>query len=157
MNVLFVCVDNCSLGLMAESILATEAQGRFKAYSAGCSAGRVVRREVIDFLARHHMRTAGLQPKPLADFRVRGAPVMDFIIMLSDAAAAENFAEWPGAPFVAHWNVLDEYADDAPEAAYRDAFWTLWRRIKIFASLPHGTLNRRVLERRAVTLQASYL
>src|SRR5919198_1083423 len=42
-NVLFICEDNCSLGLMAESILATLAQGRFTAYSAGSSAGRVSR------------------------------------------------------------------------------------------------------------------
>jgi len=31
------------------------------------------------------------------------------------------------------------------------------RRIKIFTSLPHGGINRRVLERRALILQPSYL
>jgi hypothetical protein len=31
------------------------------------------------------------------------------------------------------------------------------RRIKILTSLPHGKLNRRLLERRALTLQPSYL
>ena len=43
------------------------------------------------------------------------------------------------------------------QAELRDYFWTLMRRIKIFASLPHGKLNRRALERRALTLQPSYL
>ena len=53
---------------------------------------------------------------------------------------------------------IDLIGDDpASEATQREVFWTLWRRIKIFASLPQGTLNRRALERRAVTLQASYL
>jgi len=156
-NVLFLCEDNCSLGLIAESILATVGNGRFQAYSAGCTPGRAVDRDVIDFLAHHHMRTPDLHPKSLDAFRAPHAPRLDFIITLCDAAAAENFADWPGAPFVAHWNVQDEHADDSAEGAHRHAFWTLWRRIKIFAALPHGTLNRRVLERRALTLQASYL
>jgi len=156
MNVLFVCDDNCALSLMAESILATVGHGRFRAYSAGCTPARAANRRVIDFLARHHMHTAGLHPKALAGLR-REAPPMDFIITLSDAVADENFAHWPGAPFVAHWNVQEEDHDPASEATQREVFWTLWRRIKIFASLPQGTLNRRALERRAVTLEASYL
>jgi arsenate reductase len=156
MNVLFVCDDNCALSLMAESILATVGNGRFRAYSAGCAPARAANRRVIDFLARHHMQTAGLHPKALGVLR-REAPPMDFIITLSDAVADESFADWPGAPFVAHWNVQEEDHDPASEASQREVFWTLWRRIKIFASLPQGTLNRRALERRAVTLEASYL
>ena len=156
MNVLFICEDNCALSLMAESILATLGNGRFRAYSAGCTPASGASRRVIDFLAHHDMRTAGLYPKSLERLR-REAPPMDFIITLADAAADENFADWPGAPFVAHWNVHEEDDDPASEATQREIFWTLWRRIKIFASLPQGTLNRRALERRAVTLEASYL
>jgi protein-tyrosine-phosphatase len=157
MNVLFLCEDNCSLGLMAESILATVGNGRFQAYSAGCTPGGAVDRDVIDFLAHHHMRTPDLHPKSVDAFRTPQAPRMDFIITLCDTAAAENFADWPGTPFVAHWNVEDEGAGGSAEGAHRHAFWTLWRRIKMFAALPHGTLNRRALERRARTLEASYL
>lgn len=157
MNVLFVCEHNSALSLMAESLLASLGDGRFRAYSAGCTPARAMNREVVDFLEQHHMRTAGLEPKALASFHLRGAPRMDFIITLDDAAASENYAGWPGAPFVAHWNVLDDDDDAGSEAAHRQAFWTLWRRIKIFAALPQGTLNRRVLERRALTLQPSYL
>jgi protein-tyrosine-phosphatase len=155
-NVLFVCGDNSALSLMAESILAAEGNDRFHGFSAGCAPARRARREVVDFLARHHMRTAGLRPKALDEFREARMP-MDFIITLSDAAAAQNFADWPGAPFVAHWNVQDDDDHSPSEAAYRHSFWTLWRRIKIFAALPQGTLNRRVLERRAQTLEPSYL
>ena len=156
MNVLFVCEDNCALSLMAESILATLGDGRFRAYSAGCAPASAASRRVLEFLSRHHMHTAGLQPKTLATLR-REAPPMDFIITLSDAAADESFADWPGPPFIAHWEVHDDDADISSEATQRHVFWTLWRRIKIFASLPQGMLNRRALERRAVTLQASYL
>ncbi|HET7362580.1 MAG TPA: arsenate reductase ArsC [Burkholderiales bacterium] len=156
MNVLFVCDDNCAVSLMAESILATVGNGRFHAYSAGCAPAGSASRPVIDFLADHNMHTGGLRPKALEAVR-RGAPPMDFIITLCDAALGESFADWPGAPFVAHWNVHEEDDDPQSEATQREVFWTLWRRIKIFASLPQGTLNRRVLERRAVTLEASYL
>ena len=156
MNVLFVCEDNCALSLMAESILNTVGDGRFRAYSAGCHPAGVASRRVLDFLARHQMHTAGLCPKTVQSLR-REAPAMDFIITLSDAIVDQALADWPGAPFVAHWNVHDEDADISSEETLRHAFWTLWRRIKIFASLPQGTLNRRALERRAVTLQASYL
>jgi arsenate reductase len=141
---------------MAESILDTVGSGRFRAYSAGRAPAKAASRRVVDFLARHHMHTDGLHPKTLERLR-HDAPTMDFIITLCDAAAEESFADWPGAPFVAHWNVHEEDDDIASEATQRQVFWTLWRRIKIFASLPQGTLNRRALERRAVTLEASYL
>lgn len=152
MNVLFVCED-CSLGLMAESILNALGNGRFHAYSAGRAPAQAASRAAIDFLAQHHMRVDGLRPKSVEGFRAGNATRMDFIITLGELD--ESFADWPGAPFVAHWNVPDDC--DVREATQRDAFWTLMRRIKIFASLPQGSLNRRVLERRAITLQPSYL
>ena len=154
MNVLFVCEDNCALSIMAESILRAVAANRFGAYSAGCASRNAIDPQVLEFLADHHMPIEGLHAKTVRDFRAPSAPKMDFIITLSDAAAAQDFSDWPGRPFVAHWNVCGE--DDA-QAELRDYFWTLMRRIKIFASLPHGKLTRRALERRALTLQPSYL
>ena len=153
MNVLFICEDY-SLALMAQAILATLGGGRFRAYGAGY-APCATHGAVIDFLARHRMSVDGLRPERLDGFRAASAPRMDFVITLAEVD--ENFSDWPGAPFIAHWNVLDEADDITREPTQRDAFWTLMRRIKIFASLPQGSLNRRVLERRALTLQASYL
>ena len=154
MNVLFVCEDNCALSIMAEEILRAVAPQRFGAYSAGCASRDAIEPEVLDFLAIHHMPIDGLHVKTLQAFRGAQAPKMDFIITLSDAAAREDFSDWPGRPFVAHWNVCDE---EDTQAELRDYFWTLMRRIKIFAALPHGKLSRRALERRALTLQPSYL
>ena len=155
MNVLFVCED-CSLALMAESILATLGDGRFRAHSAGYAPARLPNAYVLEFLASHHMRVEGLRPKGLERYRAADAPRVDFIITLADVSPA-LFADWPGMPFLAHWNVHDPLDDLRDEAALRDAFWTLMRRIKIFVALPQGALNRRVLERRALTLQPSYL
>jgi protein-tyrosine-phosphatase len=153
-NVLFVCHDNCALSLMAESILRSEGAARFHAFSAGATRQAPINPDVVEFLAQHRLPVNGLWSKTLDHFRAAHAPRMDFIITLCDEAAREPLAEWPGEPFVAHWNL--ETSRDADDAL-RDSFWTLMRRIKIFTSLPHGKLNRRVLERRVLTLQPSYL
>jgi arsenate reductase len=157
LNVLFVCHDNCALSLMAESILRSVGAARFNAFSAGCTRRAPVNASVVDFLAQHHLPVSGLWSKTLEHFGTPESPRMDFIITLCDAAASESFSEWPGDPFIAHWNVaIGDAAGDADDAL-RDSFWTLMRRIKILTSLPHGKLNRRLLERRALTLQPSYL
>ena len=64
---------------------------------------------------------------------------------------------WDGNPVIAHWS-LDGAEDDErsdPETiwAIRDTFWVLSRRIKIFASLPHGRANRRSLENKLLALE----
>ncbi|HET7669539.1 MAG TPA: arsenate reductase ArsC [Burkholderiales bacterium] len=153
MNVLFVCEDNSALSIMAEAILGSIAPARFGAHSAGCFPAAAVQPEVVEFLATHHMPVARLRTKSLQAFRTAGAPRMHFIITLCDAAADADYSGWPGNPFVAHWNVIDAYATSEADEALRDNFWTLQRRIKIFASLPHARLSRRVLEQ----LQPSYL
>lgn len=141
---------------MAESILRSVAPGRFGAYSAGCATAEALDPDVLDFLASHHMPTDGLRPKLLRAFRNAAAPKLDFIITLCDSAAKEDFSDWPGHPFVAHWNICND-DDGALDVELRDYFWTLMRRIKIFASLPHGKLTRRALQQRVLTLQPSYL
>ena len=142
---------------MAESILKSVGAGRFHAFSAGCLPKVSVDHDVLDFLAKHRMPVADLRPKALDNFLAPGAPRMDFIITLCDAADAEQLSEWPGEPFIAHWNIQGDERGAGSDAAQRDSFWTLMRRIKIFTSLPHGKLSRRLLEQRALTLEASYL
>ena len=154
LNVLFVCDENCTLSLMAESILAAVGAPRFRAYSAGISCKGSAHPDILEFLAGHYLPVAGLRAKALEEYRSAAAPRMDFIITLCEAAA-HKLADWPGEPFVAHWNVRAEGAEGAE--SHRDQFWTLMRRIKIFTSLPHGEINRRTLQRRALTLQPSYL
>lgn len=147
MNVLFVCEDNSSLSIMAESILSAIAAGRFAAFSAGCAPRGTVNAEALELLSAHSLPVERARAKSLEQFRA-GAPPMDFVITLSDSAADQPFADWPGEPFIAHWNLSD--------GELRDHFWTLTRRIRLFASLPTGRLSRRALERRARTLEAGY-
>jgi len=156
MNVLFVCEDNCALSIMAEAILRSVAPSRFNAFSAGCVPTGALNAEALALLERHHIAGDNLAPKSLHAFRTSAHARVDFIITLSDVAAHEDFCGWPGDPFVAHWTMEDAGTAEAP-AALRGSFWTLMRRIKVLTSLPHGNLSRRVLERRALRLEPSYL
>jgi arsenate reductase len=160
MKVLFVCEDNAALSIMAESILCAEAPARFSALSAGCSPAQAVHPYVIDFLAAHHLPVSQLRPKGVEEFRTSSAARVDFVITLCDAAE-ECCSDWPGQPLIAHWNIDGAERAGArgghAEEVIRDSFWTLKRRINIFASLPHGKLSRGVLEQRMLTLQAGYL
>lgn len=153
MNVLFVCEDNCALSIMAQAILRAVASSRFTAFSAGCFPRAALSAEAIEVLERHHIPAADLAPKSLHAFRASAHARVDFIITLSDVAADEDFSGWPGDPFVAHWTVDDQGAEDA----LRNSFWTLMRRIRILTGLPHRDLSRRLLERRALRLEPSYL
>ena len=139
---------------MAESILTSVGAPRFRAYSAGVACNGTADADVLEFLAGHSLPVGGLCAKPLDEFRRDTAPRMDFIITLCDKAA-QSLAEWPGEPFIAHWNIRADGRD--ADESHRDQFWTLMRRIKIFTSLPHGEINKRALQRRALTLQPSYL
>jgi protein-tyrosine-phosphatase len=144
MNVLFVCEDNSALSIMAEAILNTAGAGRFSAFSAGCRPRATLSEQALDLLSAHELPIGPARVKGLEHFRA-GEPRMDFIITLCDAA--EPFADWPGQPFVAHWNVADR--------ELRDGFWTLRRRIDTFVG--PRQLNRRVLQRRALRLEGAYL
>src|SRR5882724_566360 len=154
LNVLFVCDQNCALSLMAESILASVGAPRFRGYSAGIACKGPANADVLDFLAGHQLPVSNLRAKPLEEFRCATAPRMDFIIRLCDAAA-HQLADWPGEPFVAHWNIRADGTES--DESHRDHFWTLMRRSTIFTSLPHGEISKRTLQRRALTLQPSYL
>ena len=160
MNILFICEDNASLSIIAESILKSVTRTRFGAFSAGRVAAKQVNKQVFRFLREHHMPVAGLRPKSLADVRAGNVVSMDFIITLCDIDG-ELLRDWPGEPFIAHWNIEERNGQACwvplSEEAIRDTFWTLMRRIKIFASLPEGKLNVRRLRQRALTLQPNYL
>jgi len=158
-NVLFVCSDNSVLSIMAESILRGIAPQRFGVFSAGCLPRTAVDAYVLELLEAHRLPADGLQPKGLERVRFPLAPKVDFVVTLCDLAAAEPWTEWPGEPLVAHWKVWDRAAPASPsrEAMLRDGFWTLRRRIQIFASLLQRKLSPRVLQRRTRILEQSYL
>lgn len=150
-NVLFICTGNSARSILAESILNSLGQGRFKAFSAGSHPGGQVNPYAIELLKRNRFNTEGLRSKSWDEFSQAGAPQLDFIFTVCDNAAGEACPFWPGQPISAHWGVEDpaavEGSDDEKRKAFSNVFRILHRRISIFMSLPFQKLDTLTLKR----------
>ena len=157
-SVLFLSDRNAVSSILAEAILRVEGNGRFRPYSAGVAPAPSVNAEVIDFLAARHLPVQGLRPKGVGELQAAQASEFRFVITLSRAGAElADHHPWRGEPVIAHWALGEEELDAGSatsSSGIRDAFWTLSRRIRIFASLPHRRATRRSLENRLYALQA---
>ena len=144
-NVLFLCTTNAARSIMAEAIINQASLGRFRGFSAGSRPLGQVNPLALELLQRHNFPTQGLRSKSWDEFAQPGAPQMDFVFTVCDNAANEVCPVWPGHPATAHWGVADPAAAHGTEAevqqAFRDAFVVLERRIDLFLSLPHASLD----------------
>jgi protein-tyrosine-phosphatase len=111
-NVLFLCTGNTARSILAESILRKDGDGRFRAFSAGSRPKGEVNPFVLRVLESLGYPTEGLRSKGWQEFAVVGAPVMDFLFTVCDAAAGES---WPGQPMTAHWGIEDPAAFKGPD------------------------------------------
>ena len=150
-NVLFLCTGNSARSIMAEGILNARGRPRFKAYSAGSHPSGKVRREALRQLEVAHIATNGVRSKSWDEFSKPDAPQLDFVFTVCDNAANEPCTVWPGQPMTAHWGVPDpaavEGTEEEVQKAFRDAFFLLDRRISLFLSLPHASIDRLALQR----------
>ena len=151
-NVLFLCTGNSARSIMAESILRQVGADRFRAFSAGSHPAGRVNPFALELLARNRMPTDGLRSKNWDEFAQPGAPKLDFVFTVCDNAAGEVCPVWPGQPMTAHWGIPDpaavEGSDEDKRKAFGEASRTLLNRIRIFASLPLGKLDRLSLQRK---------
>jgi len=151
-NVLFLCTGNSARSIMAEAILNHKGRPAFQAYSAGSLPAGFVRPEALAQLAAAKLPAAGLRSKGWDEFAQPGAPQMNFVFTVCDHAAREVCPVWPGQPMTAHWGVPDPAvvtgAPEAIERAYRDAFWTLDRRIGLFLCLPLASLDALAIQKK---------
>ncbi|WP_296754794.1 arsenate reductase ArsC [Thiobacillus sp.] len=145
-NVLFLCTGNSARSILAESLLNSLGNGRFRAYSAGSHPAAQVNPFVRELLEKSHLSTAELRSKSWDEFAQPGAPRLDFVFTVCDKAAGEVCPVWPGQPMTAHWGVPDPVAvegtDDQKRHAVVDAMNQLQRRISMFVCLPFATLDR---------------
>lgn len=146
LNVLFLCTGNSARSILAESTLNHLGKGRFRGYSAGSRPAGTVNPHALALLQRAGFPIDGLRSKPWEEFEAAGAPVMDFVFTVCDNAAGEPCPVWPGHPVTAHWGVPDpslaEGGDEEKADAFREAFYTLQRRIELFVSLPFASLDK---------------
>jgi arsenate reductase len=149
-NALFLCTGNSARSILAESLLNHWGRGRFRAFSAGSYPKGQVHPLAVDLLKRMNLPTENLRSKSWDEFAARGAPPIDFILTVCDNAAGEVCPIWPGKPMTAHWGVADpaavQGADIEKAAAFRKAFKQLETRIKLFTSLPIGSLDSMILK-----------
>lgn len=149
-NVLFLCTGNSARSILAESILAKEGAGRFRAFSAGSAPKGEVNPFALKTLAAYGYPAQGFRSKSWLEFAAPGAPVMDFVFTVCDNAAGEACPIWPGQPMTAHWGIEDpaavEGSDITKEAAFNAAFRYLKNRISVFTALPIARLDRLALD-----------
>jgi arsenate reductase (thioredoxin) len=150
-NVLFLCTGNSARSIMAEAIMNQRGRPDFTAYSAGSHPSGAVRPEALRELEAAKLPTTGLRSKSWEEFARPDAPRLDFVFTVCDNAANEVCPVWPGQPMTAHWGIPDPAAvkgtDEQVQKAFREAFFLLERRISLFLSLPHATLDRLSLKK----------
>jgi protein-tyrosine-phosphatase len=145
-NVLFLCTGNSARSILAESILAKDGRGRFRAFSAGSQPKGEVNPLALKVLKVLDYPSDGMRSKSWEEFAAPHAPVMDFVFTVCDSAAGESCPVWPGQPATAHWGIEDPaYAKGTElqkEAAFVTAFRYLKNRIAVFTSLPLSSIDQ---------------
>lgn len=151
-HTLFLCTGNSARSILAEIILNRVGAGRFRGFSAGSHPKGEVHPVALALLRERGEDVRGLRSKPWDEFAQPGAPVLDFVFTVCDAAAGEACPVWPGQPVTAHWGVEDPAACVGPPAvqhrAFRRVFAVLEHRIGLFANLNLEALDRLSLRRR---------
>jgi arsenate reductase len=128
-NVLVLCTGNSARSILAEAIINREAGGRFRAYSAGSRPKGRPHPIALELLSGLGYDISGLRSKSWSEFAGAGAPSMDFIVTVCDAAAGEACPHWPGHPLTAHWGIFDPAAIKGSDAEKRVAFKETYRRL----------------------------
>lgn len=151
-NMLFLCTGNSARSIMAEALVNHWGHGNFRGFSAGSFPTGRVNPLALELLAHMHIPIAGARSKSWEEFAGAGGIEFDFVITVCDQAAGESCPIWAGQPMTAHWGVEDpavvEGSDTRKMLAFRAAFHALEHRIRIFMSLPFGTLDRMRLQQK---------
>ena len=149
-NVLYLCTHNSARSVIAECVMNSLGQGRFKGHSAGSQPSGRVNPYALEMLARLNYDISDLRSKSWDEFAADGAPQMDFVFTVCDDAAEETCPYWPGQPMTAHWGLPDPSRMKGSEAEIRAAFADthrmLYQRIGLFVNLPLASLDRMALQ-----------
>ncbi len=147
-RVLFLCTGNSARSQMAEALLNWKGKGRFAAESAGSRPASRVNPLAIETLRQYAVPWRGRAPRGIDGLE---REPWDFVITVCDRAK-ESCPIFPGQPALAHWGMPDpaDVTGDqvTRQAAFRDAFLLLSRRIDLLLALPLEKLERMALEAR---------
>lgn len=155
-NVLFLCTGNSARSILAEALVSTMGNGRFRGFSAGSRPTGTVHPLALEQAAHTGYPLDNLRSKGWDEFAVPGAPVMDFIITVCDDAAGESCPVWPGHPITAHWGVADPAAvtgtEEQRRAAFHQAFYRLREHLNIFVALPLHMLEKHAIHEEVLAI-----
>lgn len=150
-NVLVLCTGNSARSIMAEALINTMGNGRFRAYSAGSHPTGKVNPFALEKVEGVNYPTADIRSKSWDEFAAPGAPQMDFIITVCDNAAGEMCPVWPGQPVSAHWGFEDpaavEGSGDEKRRAFDVVFRQIMARVRTFVNLPFAKLDQAAIKR----------
>ena len=150
LNVLFLCSDNASRSLIAESSLLKDGEARFNVFSGGVRPAAAVNPLTLKVLADDGYAIDGLSCKDWHVFTGEGAPDIDFVITLCDDLKGNDFSLLTGRPVRAHWGIFDPGAVEGTlidkERAFVTALRQLRRRVSAFGALPFDGLNKMTLQ-----------
>ncbi len=151
-NILFLCTGNSARSILAESIVNKTGKGKFRGFSAGSHPKGQVHPIALELLRHLDFPTEDLRSKSWEEFAAPDGPPLDFVFTVCDNAAGEVCPYWPGQPMTAHWGIPDPAAVEGTDMekswAFREAFRALETRIKLFLSLPLGSIDRMRLKER---------
>ncbi len=150
-NVLFLCTGNSARSILAEAILSRKGRPNFIAHSAGSHPAGFVHPQALRQLEFARLPTEGLRSKSWGEFAKPGAPELNFVFTVCDAAAKEVCPVWPGQPMTAHWGIPDpaavEGSPERVERAFHEAYMILDRRISLLLCLPLGSLEKLTIQK----------
>lgn len=151
-NVLFLGPGNSAQSIVAESAHRKRGGDRFRIFSASSYLKGACYPVALSLLTGMGYPIEGLRSKSWNEFAAPGAPVMDFVFTVCDAAAGEVCPLWPGQPLTAHWGIDDpSLVQGNPierETAFVTALRYLENRIAAFIHLPIAALGSMTLQAR---------
>ncbi len=155
-NVLVLCTANSARSILGEAILNKVGSGRFQAYSAGSHPRGVPNPLALELLEQRGYPIGALRSKSWDVFAAAGAPKMDIVITVCDAAAGESCPFWPGLPVKAHWGIPDPAGApggiEAERAAFRQAYDRLHARMSALVALPVESMSQAELQTRVAEI-----
>ena len=149
-NVLFLCTGNSARSLIAEALLNHLGKSRFVAFSAGSYPTGHVHPLAVTMVEEMELPCADMRSKSWQEFAGPGAPKLDFVFTVCDAAGREVCPQWPGQPMSAHWGIDDPATRagsyESRRRRFEQATLQLKRRIEIFLNLPLESIDSLALQ-----------
>lgn len=146
-KILFLCTGNSARSILAEYLIRRIGRDKFESYSAGSfPTGKVNPFALRVLKDLYHIDASEARSKSWDEYK---NIQFDFVVTVCDNAR-ETCPYWPGQPIIAHWGLPDPAEakgnDEEIFREFKQAAFTLQRRIELFCSLPIGKLDRLKLE-----------